>query len=373
MAILTRYLFRELLLPFTLSVAVLLFLLITQQAVRLVDLMVNRGVDLGVLAKIFMALLPAFFVVTLPIAVLMATIGAFNRLAADHEVIALRSLGVPMQRLVWPAAAFSAALCVLAYGLSLFGEPWAGRSFRSLTADLLKRQATVAVVEGAFSDALEGMTLYVESVPGGNQLQGVMIIDQRDTGPPLLILAERGRFLNTEDGAFGLRLERGSMQRSLSEPGEEEDLFQQIRFENYELKLDSERLRGALASSDRSPSLTDLQARAEKETRTAGKMTLATQQELLAAHKDRAFPLATFWLGILGVPLGISTRRAGRMGAFGFGLLAVGGYYLVLLGADSLAVHTSMPPLPAAWLPNLALALVAVALVLRMDGSGRSG
>jgi lipopolysaccharide export system permease protein len=367
-AIITRYVVKELVPPFILSVVVLGFLLVTQQAVRLVDLLVNRGVPVGVLAKIFTALLPAFFVITLPIAVLMATIGAFNRLAADREIVAFRSCGVRTVRLLWPVAGCSAGMCLLVYSLSLFGEPWAGQSFRALTGDLLKRQATVALTEGAFNDAFAGMTLYVERIPSGNRLEGVLIVDQREPGPPVVILAEDGAFLNGDEGAaLGLHLHRGSMHRSLSASNSGADRYQLIQFETYELRLANERLSGGFTGDSGRPSFSELRARASEETRATGQIDPETERALFTAYKDRAFPFATFWLGVLGVPLGISTRRAGRMGGFGFGILAVGAYYLLLIAADSAAARDWASLALAAWLPNTVLATVTIGLVLVMD------
>jgi lipopolysaccharide export system permease protein len=367
-AIITRYLFKELLVPFVLSVAVLLVLLVTQQAVRLVDLLVNRGVDAGVLARIFTTLLPAFFVVTLPIAAIMATIGAFNRLAGDREITAFQASGVRTARLALPAAVFSACLCLAGYVLSQVAEPWAGQSLRSLTGDLLRHQATVALTEGAFNKLFDRMILYVEAIPSGNRLEGVLIVDQRDQDLPVLILAQEGAFLGGRDGAApGLRLLHGSMHRSLSESGAADDRYQVIRFDSYELRLDEERWREVGGTPANRRSLSELRAKAAEETRATGRVDPKTASEMFAAYKDRAFPFAIFWLGVLGVPLGISTRRAGRMGGFGFGILAVGAYYLLLIAADTIAARAWLPPPLAAWLPNAVLAAVTVGLVAMMD------
>lgn len=368
MTIITRYLFKELLVPFVLSMAILLVLLVTQQAVQLVDLLVNRGVNAGVLARIFTALLPAFFVVTLPIAVIMATIGAFNRLAGDREITAFQASGIRTARLVVPAAVFSASLCLVGYLLSLVAEPWAGQSFRRLTVDLLRHQATVALTEGTFNTLFDRMILYVETIPSGNRLEGVLIVDQRDPDLPVLIFAQEGAFLGGDGGAApGLRLLHGSMHRSLSESGVADDHYQVIRFDSYELRLDEERWRAVGATAGDRRSLSELRAKAAAETRETGRVDPKTASDLFAAHKDRAFPLATFWLGVLGVPLGISTRRAGRMGGFGFGILAVGAYYLLLIAADAIAARAWLPPPLAAWLPTAVLAAVTVGLVVRMD------
>jgi lipopolysaccharide export system permease protein len=364
--IISRYLLKELVPPFTLSVAALAFLLVTQQALRLIDLLVNRGVDAGILIRIFTALLPAFFVVTLPIAALMATIGAFNRLSADREIIALRATGVATRRLMGPAVVFSACLCAAAYALSLAGEPWSGRSFRGLTGDLLKQQATLAVTEGTFNEDIAGMTIYVERVPAPNQLEGVLIVDERASGSEWLILADHGTFLNAGDGsAFSLRLRHGRIHRALA--GEPDDRYQVATFQSYELKLDPSRLQASMAADDSVRSVGALRRQAQNERRETGAVSADTERALFAAYKDLAFPLATFWLGLLGVPLGLSTGPTGRMSGFAFGVLAIGLYYLVMVGADAVAARGWLPALAAASLPSLLLASAAAVLVWRMD------
>lgn len=366
MTIITRYLLKELLVPFTLSVAVLGFLLVTQQALRLIDLLVNRGVELGVLARIFATLLPAFFVITLPVAVLMATIGAFNRLSADREILALRAAGAPTRRLLWPAGIFAASLCAVAYALSLFGEPWSGQSFRSLTSSLLKQHATLAVVEGTFNQGLGGMTLYVERVPSPNQIEGVLIVDERADGSEWLVLAGRGTFLNSgDDKGVSLRLHQGTIHRALT--SDRADRYQIAQFETYELRLDSSRLGVAVEPQNGPRSISALRAAAEEERGRTGQVSVGTRQALFTAYKDAAFPLATFWLGLLGVPLGLSTGQTGRMSGFGFGVLVVGAYYLLLIGADTVSARAWLPPLASAWLPNAVLAGATILLAVRMD------
>ncbi len=366
MTIITRYLLKELLVPFTLSVAVLGFLLVTQQALRLIDLLVNRGVELGVLARIFATLLPAFFVITLPVAVLMATIGAFNRLSADREILALRAAGSPTRRLLWPAGVFAACLCAVAYALSLFGEPWSGQSFRVLTSSLLKQHATLAIAEGTFNQGLGGMTLYVERVPSPNQIEGVLIVDERTDGSEWLVLAGRGTFLNGGNApGVSLRLHQGTIHRALGD--DSTDRYQIARFDTYELRLDASRLGPAGEPNNQPRSITALRADAASERGQAGQVSPETQRALFAAYKDAAFPFATFWLGLLGVPLGLSTGRTGRMSGFGFGVLVVGAYYLLLIGADTVLARNWLPALAAAWLPNAVLAAATVLLVWRMD------
>jgi len=268
--------------------------------------------------------------------------------------------------LVGPAAMYSAILCLIVYFLSIVGEPWAGQSFRSLTAELLKRQATVALTDGSFYDAFEGITLYVESIPSGNQLEGVLLIDQRNPEMPAVVLAKEGAFVGGGDGApLGLHLSRGNIYRGLQTSGR--DRYQTIRFDTYELKLDDARLNASMKINVGQSDLAALRARAANELRENGRIDATTRRRLVMAYKDLAFPFATFWLGVAGAPLGITARRAGRIGGFAFGLLVVGGYYLLMIASDTVGLWEWVPPVSAAWLPNAVLIAVTGWLLWRLD------
>jgi lipopolysaccharide export system permease protein len=302
----------------------------------------------------------------------MATIGAFNRLSADREILALRAAGSPTRRLLWPAGVFAACLCAAAYALSLFGEPWSGASFRRLTSDLLKQHATLAVVEGTFNEALEGMTLYVERVPSPNQIEGVLIVDERADGSEWLVLAGHGTFLNGGAGTgASLRLHHGSIHRTHADGAD--DRYQIARFESYELRLDSSQL-GSAGSPEarraRSPRCAPRRMKNIGGPASCPPKPNERSSPRIRTSRSRSRVLAR----AAGVPLGLSTGHTGRMSGFGFGVLVVGGYYLLLIGADTVAARAWLPAPGAAWLPNAVLAAATILLVWRMDrGAPRRG
>ena len=74
--ILDRYIFRELLSPFFISLAALCFVMLTKELLRLVELLVTKGVGFLSVLKVFAHLLPSFLVLTLPIAGIIASITA---------------------------------------------------------------------------------------------------------------------------------------------------------------------------------------------------------------------------------------------------------------------------------------------------------
>ena len=84
--LLDRYIFTELLSPFSLSLGTLCFIMLTRELLRLVELLVSKGVGIWAVLKVFAHLLPSFLVLTLPIAGIIASITAFGRLSLDKEL-----------------------------------------------------------------------------------------------------------------------------------------------------------------------------------------------------------------------------------------------------------------------------------------------
>src|SRR5262249_34990007 len=129
--ILHRYLFREILVPFALGLGIFTFVLLLARLLKLVELLVNRGVPAAQVAQVFLLLLPAFLEVTVPMAMLLAILVAFGRLSADTEITAMRSSGVSLYQLIPPVATFVALVTIATGALSCWARPWANRALHT--------------------------------------------------------------------------------------------------------------------------------------------------------------------------------------------------------------------------------------------------
>ena len=87
--LLDRYIFTELLSPFSISLGALCFVMLTRELLRLVELLVSKGVGIVAVLQVFANLMPSFLVLTLPIAGIIASITAFGRLSFDKELVAV--------------------------------------------------------------------------------------------------------------------------------------------------------------------------------------------------------------------------------------------------------------------------------------------
>src|SRR5919108_3571649 len=121
--ILFRYICREVVTPFLLGLLIFTLILLTARILKLVELVVNRGVLVWHMVKIFLYATPAFFEVTVPMAFLLALLWGFGRLSADREIIALKSCGIGFYQIALPIGVFTALVVGGAFFLTLYIRP----------------------------------------------------------------------------------------------------------------------------------------------------------------------------------------------------------------------------------------------------------
>lgn len=201
MGILRSYILRLHLVPFLLGLGVVTFILEMDALIQYMDLIVTRGVPVGVVAQIF--LLSAGFVLamSIPCAVLVAVLMTFGRLSQDNEITAMRAGGINVAQVLLAPIGAAGVLAIL---LTLFNNhvlPEANHAFVNLMVDIGRMRPTVKLQEGVFITDFPGYTLLVQSVNGRtNEMRGVTIYQSRPGGQPATIFAKRGVLYYTPDG-----------------------------------------------------------------------------------------------------------------------------------------------------------------------------
>jgi len=351
--ILDRYLLHELGVPFGLSLGILTFILLTREILRLVELLINKGVGLVPLLKTFLLLLPSFFVLTLPMACLIASIIAFSRLSSDRELTALHAIGVSLGRLVRPVLAFSFAVFLATLALAQFAQPWSGQSVKKSALVMLRSQVSLALDEGVFNTPTENVVMYIgeRSLPDGPR--GVFISDTRTQSEPRIIVASDWRVINDPlHNRIGVMLQDGTIHVNPKDPVQ----YRMIQFSTYDFKLD---LAESLAPTDEErPSIFEIRHRlAESKGLDARYLRLLEDE-----YRGLAFPTAAVLFGLVGMPLGIVMKRSGRTGGFALGILVILAYYVLNVIADFSVSKHVLSPFGAAWFPNLVFGLVILLL-----------
>lgn len=362
MKILDRYILRELLVPFLLGLAVFTSILLIVRILKLVEMVVNRGVPITQILRLFSYILPAFLEVTVPMALLLAILVAFGRLSSDSEIIALRAAGISLYRLLMPVGAFAVAVTLLTLALSLYARPWGNTLLRTGLYEIVRTRAVAGIKPKIFNDEFSGLVIYVDRVaPATDVLEGILISDTRDAAMHNTVYAESGRLFSNEDHrTLTLRLERGGIYSTGSEGHD----YQDTRFDTYDITLDADAALAQLRNRTKDVSeMTLAELRESIEVKAAqGEPTFAERVE---SQRKFSIPFACLVFAALGVPLGIQPSRSVHSRGFTMSLVLIFVYYLLLTFGQQLGERGSLPPLVAVWLPNVVLSIVAGFLLAR--------
>ena len=357
-----RYVFLQVLAPFAAGLALFTFILLIARIMKLVELVVNRGVPTLEILKLFSYILPAFLEVTVPMALLLACLLACGRLSADSEFTAMRSSGVSLYQFTAPIAAFAVIVWCACLLLSLYTRPWGNSALKTGIFELARTRATAGLKEHVFNDEFKGLVIYVEDIePPGNELRRILISERRQPENHNTVVARSGSLIANEDAqSVNLRLHDGVIYTS--EP--ERHDYHKTDFSVYDVSLNLAETLGQRDDRSRDPSeipLAELRARiSDLESRQE-----VDRAERVELNRRFAVPFACLVFTLLGVPLGLQPVRAVRSRGLAVSLGVILVYYLMLSAGETLGANGSLPVGVAVWAPNAVLGSIGAVLFAR--------
>lgn len=367
--ILYRYVAREMAAPFLLGLTVFTLILFMQQVLRLVEMILNKGVPVATVSELVAYILPSFLGLTVPMATLLAILVAFSRLSGDSEITAMKGCGISLYQ-VWPPVVALALVTYLASTLlSLYAVPWGKQGFRRIVFEIANSRAQAGIKERVFNTDFDGLTLYVDRADvSGSRLQGVFIADRRESERhPVIVVAAEGRVVSDPEAkTVTLQLERATTHVA----GDNPSRYHLTSSEKMAIRLEVGK---ALASFERSglkfADLTLEEMRAELRALARGDD--ERNKKLVAYYEKFSMPFASLVFAILGVPLGLQSRRSGRGASYPLAILVFLVYYVLLTVGETLGGRGTLPPLLAVWLPNLVLGAVGIVMLRTAANEGR--
>lgn len=200
--ILARYLLRQHFAPFGFALGALTAFLLIQQIARQLANLVGKGLPWTVIADVFVLSLPFIVATTLPMAVLVAVLYAFTRLAADHEITAMKASGVSVGQLLGPVMAGAAVVGALAFFWNDQVLPRANHSLRMLLVDIQRKKPSFSLKEQVINEVVPGRFFLraarIDAV--NNTLADVTLFDLEDVDRRRIISATVGHMAYTPDG-----------------------------------------------------------------------------------------------------------------------------------------------------------------------------
>lgn len=215
MKILSRYVLKEHLGPLTFSLTALTALLLLQYIAKQFGNLVGKGIPWSAVAEFFLLSIPFTFALTLPMAVLVATLHAFSRLAAENEVTALKASGVGLSRLMAPVLIAAAGVTVF---MLVFNDqilPRTNHQLAVLQSDIAQKKPTFALREQVINEVSPGK-LFLRANrldESSNLMRGVTIYDMSDPTRRRTIYADSGNMaLARNQSDLLMTLYHGTMQ-----------------------------------------------------------------------------------------------------------------------------------------------------------------
>src|SRR6266849_2387614 len=212
MTSLDRYMLRQCLSVMIFVTAALSAAVWLAQSLRLVDLIVNRGLSAALFLYLAVLILPRFFDIVLPIGAFIAVLFVFNKLTTESELVVMRATGLSQLALARPVFILAGIAYLVLMSLSAYFLPASNREFKDVQFEIRNRFVSSLLQEGPFTTISDKLTIYIGGRNERGEVIGLLINDDRDPQQPVTILAEQGAFANSAEGSRIIMV-NGSRQR----------------------------------------------------------------------------------------------------------------------------------------------------------------
>jgi LPS export ABC transporter permease LptF/LPS export ABC transporter permease LptG len=363
MRILTRYILREVTSHALIGAAIFTFVLFTRDLGRILELVVRASAPLPSVAEIFFYTVPFALTYTIPMSVLVGILIGLSRLAADSEITAMRASGMGVWDFGRVLAIFVAAAWLLALVNGLYLAPWSLASLGRLEDQLKGAQASYEVQPRVFYEGFPKLVLYVQDVhsaQGGAVWSGVFLADISDPSNPRITLAKEGILVPEGEDRLHLHLRDGSTHET--DPTQV-DHYQISTFQQTDIPIE------LALSENKADEQTPLKAMStwELRARAASVDPASARLYRIEFYNRFALPTACLVLAMVGIPLGLSSKKSGKSGGFVLTIALVFVYYFVSLIGVSLAKQGRVSPAFGAWLANLVFFAAALFLLWQAE------
>ena len=346
----------------------------------LFSLLVRASATPKTVAYLFALAVPASFPFTVPFGVLVGILIGLSRMSSDGEINALRSAGVPGRRVSLPALTF-AFLAMLGTGAAtLWLTPWCLRETNRIAAQLSAAQLTAEVQPRVFEEQFQQpkVVLYVYDITPitglVSQWKRIFIADvtppeQRPNAAvsgdgPVVTLAQSG--IARPEPAFN-RIQLSLKQMSTYEAAKDPVEYKASQSTDNTKLLEADRPSETRSHIERELDTLPLYQLAYKDPATDPSTKTEARIELLSRL---TLPPACLLLALVGIPLGVSSRRSAKSSAFVLTVVLAFFYYMSWMAMIRLSQQGRMRTEIAMWVPDMLFLVIGSILMFRMEAPG---
>jgi lipopolysaccharide export system permease protein len=422
-----RYILKSHLGPFAFGFFVTTGVLLTEVLKNFLDDFLAKGISPLTIAELLLLSLGHTLALSVPMAVLVATLMAFGQMAQDHELTALKASGISLYRVMLPVLLAGAVLCAAMILFNNYVLPESNHRLAGLITDIGRQKPTVNIEPGIYVDDFEGYKLYFgDKKEDSDEIRDVRVHRERPGTAPDILVAPKGRLYNRGsslhielyDGEWHQTPQEGSLDYRVTRFDSQEviirDVAEQLQRTDRKYRSDREMnlamIRRTIAEKERNivrlrervdeqghklieaklalldPKRRD-EALAARRTVKPGRLTTGSEARLrdtvrmeqtsiagyerqirsheVEAHKKFAIPAACIVFVLFGAPLAILAGRSGWAIVIAFSLSCFLVYYLFITGGEKLADRGFLSPFLAMWGANIVFGILGLWLTWR--------
>ena len=348
-----RYIALEMLTPFLFGLFTFSSILIGGSVLfPLISRAVKYGLPASEIGLLLLYQSPQVITMTFPMATLLASITAFNRMSSHRETVALRAAGISFFRMIFPAIVFSLIISCVHLSFNELIVPKANQN----------KEALLVKIKGVQMRPKENINLTEYDSEGVlSRIMNVVKIDGK--------LLKKITIAEFEEGKLSriLRAEKGIWNRGenwILENGEVHFFSKSLGSDLIVLNFEKEFVNIAVDLENymnREKSVEELDAislakRIAFKKQTGG----IVNRDLLYFHMKFSLPFASFVFCLLGASVGLRQSRQASSIGIGISVCVIVFYYILYSIALALAMANLVPAMLAAWIPNLVTTAVGL-------------
>ncbi len=379
MRLLSRAVFREILSSALLGSILFTFVLFLQRASQLFEILVRNTAPPATVGYLFSLVLPQVLPFTLPLGVLVGVLIALGRMSADGEITGMRAAGVPGRVVMRPILLFATLSMLLTAACSIWLAPWAMRERYRVINQMIAAQLTADIQPRVFAEQFPNRVIYVgDVVTTDSTVLKWRQIFIADLSPP-------GEQAGTAERGEGPRITLAT--DALAVPDIARNRIQLTLMNSTMHEVGKDVSQYTISSSPRSDQILEAQRRnevkasresVEMDTGPLYKLAFQTpgveKAKLLEARIELqqrfAMPMACVLLALVGIPLGVSSRKGGKSSAVVVTVALAFVYFIGKIGLINLAQQGTLSVNIAVWLPNALFGIMGILLMLRLEVAG---
>lgn len=425
MTTINKYLLRESLIPFLLSLLTITLVLFLQFLIRSFDRFLGKGLDLTIIVEYLFLNLSWIIALSIPMSLLLSSVMTYGRMSEQNEITALKSAGVNFWSLIRPSLYFGALVGFLLCLFNNFLLPEMNFKARLLAKDIYQKKPELIIEPGYFFDMIPGYTMIASNI-AENSFSEVKIFSKNNNEYQTTIYANNGNLIskdnlitinlfNGEMHEIGLKdynhyrrikfqkhqmvmtLENLMLDRNNSGTRSDREMtvpMMNTQIENYhflinqsferinQLQIDSENFIGdknslnSLIENLESNSNTNelinensiiLQLKNEKSLINNYEKNI--NQFGVEIHKKFSLAVACLLFVLVGSPLGIMIKKGGISIAAGLSIAFFLVYYILLIWGEQMADRSLMSPALGMWIPNIFLAISGWIIIKKSESN----